>query len=72
MESIDPITVSINSWIELVFSFLCHGDVAFLSLHELVPCLPASSLLGLLCSEVGEGRALMETVFLKNFPGFQI
>ncbi|KAK2532407.1 Hspbap1 [Columba livia] len=40
VESIDPITVSINSWIELVFSFLCHGDVAF-------PYLPA--LLSLAC-----------------------
>lgn len=36
VESIDPITVSINSWIELVFSILCHGNRALPHLHGLL------------------------------------
>ena len=73
VESIDPITVSINSWIELVFSFLCHGDVALLCPHGLLSLACRVQPYWVHCIQrLGRGEPLWIQFFLKNLPGFQI
>lgn len=73
VESIDPITISINSWIELVFFFLCHGDVALPCLHGHLSLACQVQHYWVFCIQRLEREVpLCIHLFLKSYPRFQI